>query len=282
MNTTGVALENGPYRIRELIWFGKTQMLACLFGGLMLVGLLGTKYWMPDVSLSRPDVLFLYALTLQLALILFRLEHKDEVIVIFAFHILATLMEWFKTSPAIGSWQYPDEGVIFRIYQVPMFAGFLYSAVGSYIARAWRLFDFRFRKYPPIWMTVVLAFLAYANFFTHHFVMDIRWALIAASLIMFGRCELTFRTGTCYRRMPLAIGLMLVAFFIWIAENVGTYARGWIYPSQSDGWHLVSFQKFWAWYLLMILSFVLVSLVRFRGQKARNRAEIESSGVPAL
>jgi uncharacterized membrane protein YoaT (DUF817 family) len=144
----------------DLLWFGKTQILACLFGILLLGGLMLTRYWLPDVNLSRSDLLFLYALSLQAALIAFRLEHKDEIIVILAFHFLSTLMEWFKTSPVVSSWAYPDENVLFRIYQVPMFAGFLYSAVGSYIARLWSLFEFRFTNFPPVWMTVVLAVLA--------------------------------------------------------------------------------------------------------------------------
>ena len=33
------------------------------------------------------------------------------VIVIIAFHILATLIELFKTSPEIGSWKYPGDDV---------------------------------------------------------------------------------------------------------------------------------------------------------------------------
>jgi uncharacterized membrane protein YoaT (DUF817 family) len=257
----------------ELIGFGKTQVLACLFGVLFLAGLLITRSWQPDVALSRSDLLFLYAIFLQAALIVFRMEHKEEVIVILAFHILATAMEWFKTSPEIGSWSYPDEGVIFRIYQVPMFAGFLYSAVGSYIARSWRLFDFRFSRYPPVWTTVVLAVLAYANFFTHHFTCDIRWILIAASVVMFGRCTLTIRSGKRDRKLPLLLGLGFVALAIWGAENIGTYARAWMYPGQKEGWEMVSFQKFWAWYLLMILSFVLVSLVRFRNNESGKRNE---------
>jgi len=258
------AITTGPVRLRELIWFGSRQALACLFGFCFLGGLLMTRNWDWAHILSRSDFLFLYALALQFALIAFRLEHRDEVVVILGFHVLASLMECFKTSPAIGSWSYPDEGVIFRVYQVPLFAGFLYSAVGSYIARAWRLFDFRFRNYPPIWLTVTVALLAYANFFTHHFVWDIRWILIAVSLVMYGRCELRFRTGSRYRRMPLALGLLAVAFAIWVAENVGTYARGWIYPGQESGWEMVSIHKFWAWYLLMTLSFVMVSLVHLR------------------
>lgn len=262
-----IASAGVPPLLHELLWFGHRQLLACLFGILLLAGLLLTKSWDTAAPLSRQDFLFLYALGLQIALIAFRFEHRDEVYVIFAFHLLATLMEWFKTSPAIGSWQYPAEGVIFRVYQVPLFAGFLYSSVGSYIARAWRLLEFRFDAYPPIWMTAVLAGLAYFNFFTHHFVADIRWLLIGASILLFARCRLTFRTGRRDRTMPLLAGLFVVAFLIWIAENAGTYARAWVYPDQVEGWKLVSIQKFWAWYLLMILSFVLVSIVNFRNGK---------------
>lgn len=254
---------------REIVWFGKTQALACLFGICLIVGMLATRHWSDEATLARPDALFLYALCLQAALIAFRLEHKEEVGVILVFHLLATLMEWFKTSPAIGSWSYPAEGAIFRVYQVPLFAGFLYSAVGSYIARSWRLFDLRFEGYPPIWATAALAFLAYANFFTHHFVIDLRWILIAASVVLFARCRVHFRTGERVRRMPLLLGFAGIAFAVWIAENAGTYARAWIYPGQEDGWEMVSFQKFWAWYLLMMLSFVLVSFVRIRPGRAR-------------
>jgi uncharacterized membrane protein YoaT (DUF817 family) len=253
-----------PDLLHELLWFSHRQFLACLFGLLLLAGLLLTKSWDVAAPRSRQDFLFLYAFGLQIALIAFRFEHREEVYVICAFHLLATLMEWFKTSPAIGSWQYPAEGVIFRVYQVPLFAGFLYSSVGSYIARAWRLLDFRFTAYPPIWMTAVLAGLAYLNFFTHHFVADIRWPLILISVVLFVRCRLTFRTGRRDRSMPLLAGLFVVAFLIWMAENAGTYARAWVYPDQVEGWQPVSIQKFWAWYLLMILSFVLVSIAKFR------------------
>src|SRR3712207_6887532 len=55
----------------------------------------------------------------------------------------STIMEVHKT--AIGSWAYP-EASLFRIGGVPLFTGFMYAAVGSYLARVWRLFDFRDRK----------------------------------------------------------------------------------------------------------------------------------------
>jgi len=121
----------GRVALHELIWFGRQQLLACVFGILLLLGLFLTKSWDPGTTLARADFLFLYAPGLQIALTTFRFEHRDEIVVIFAFHFLATLMEWFKTSPTIGSWQYPDEGAIFRVYQVPLSAGFLYSWWGA-------------------------------------------------------------------------------------------------------------------------------------------------------
>lgn len=265
MTSSQISVATGRIELRELVWFGKQQAFACLFGILLLSGLMLTRDWNPEEAISRSDILFLYAVSLQIALFAFRLEHKEEVFVILAFHVLATLMEWFKTSPSIGSWHYPDQNVVFRIYQVPMFAGFLYSAVGSYIARAWRLFDFQFSGYPPVWITVILAGLAYVNFFTHHYVWDLRWVLIVASVLLFRNCSLKFRTGKTYRKVPLLVGLTFVALAIYGAENIGTFANAWVYPEQSEGWRPVSFQKLWAWYLLMLLSFVLVSLVHFRG-----------------
>ena len=61
--------------------------------------------------------------------------------------------------------------------------------------------------------------------------------------------------------MPLIIGFILVAFFIWIAENLGTFAAAWAYPGQEKGWSVVSLAKMGSWFLLMIISFVLVTLV---------------------
>ena len=55
--------------------------------------------------------------------------------------------------------------------------------------------------------------------------------------------------------------MLLVALFIWFAENLGTFARAWVYPAQQGGWHLVSPAKLGSWYLLMIISFVLVAAV---------------------
>ena len=106
-----------------------------------------TRYWYPIEGLHRYDFIFLAAIGFQLFMLAARLETLRESMVIVVFHITATIMELFKTSDAIGSWQYP-EAYLFGIANVPLFTGFMYSAVGSYIARVWRLFDFQYSHYP--------------------------------------------------------------------------------------------------------------------------------------
>jgi uncharacterized membrane protein YoaT (DUF817 family) len=53
--------------------------------------------------------------------------------------------------------------------------------------------------------------------------------------VLFGRCWVYFKPWRAYRRMPLLVGFGLVALFIWLAENIGTFTAAWIYPSQRLG-----------------------------------------------
>ena len=248
--------------VHEFVCFGVKQARACLFGGCMLALLLGTWAWYPaDAWLARYDFLVLAALALQLALVASGLETRDEARVILCFHLVGTAMEVFKT--AMGSWVYPEPSVL-RIGGVPLFTGFMYASVGSYIARAWRLFDFRFVRHPPFAATAWLALAIYVNFFTHHFLPDARWLLFVALAWLFGRTWILFRVRDAYRRMPLLLGFLLVSLFIWLAENLGTFAAAWRYPTQRHGWAMVPLGKLGAWLLLMVISYVLVSAVARR------------------
>ncbi|WP_336970325.1 DUF817 domain-containing protein [Sphingobium aromaticiconvertens] len=255
-----VRIASGPRAwAYEFALFGFKQGWACLFGGLMLALLLGTHLFYPtSAPLHRYDFLTLAALAIQLAMLALRLESPREAVVICAFHLIGTIMELFKTHA--GSWLYPEASLL-HIGSVPLFSGFMYAAVGSYIARIWRIFGFAFTRYPPIWATVALAIAIYVNFFAHHWLPDIRLALFAAALLLFGRTWICFTPWQAERRMPLLVGFLLVALFIWFAENIGTFANAWTYPDQARGWHMVSVAKLGSWYLLMIISFVLVSLI---------------------
>ncbi|MAK99410.1 MAG: hypothetical protein CL803_08250 [Citromicrobium sp.] len=261
----------------EFALFGFKQGWACLFGGLMLALLVATHLFYPDgAALARYDFLTLAALAIQIGMLAFRLETWEEAKVILAFHIVGTVMELFKT--AHGSWIYPEASVL-RIGDVPLFSGFMYAAVGSYIARVWRIFDFRFTAYPPRWATWVLAVAIYVNFFAHHWLPDTRLLLFAALFVLFARTRIWFTVWRTPRWMPLLLGWFLVALFIWFAENLGTFARAWTYPDQSAGWSMVSPAKLGAWYLLMYISFVLVSWVA-RVRAPSPRSQTATAGRP--
>ena len=263
--------ERGRWRgyAYEFLLFGLKQAWACLFGGAMLALLILTGFFWPEhAPVARYDFLVVAALAIQGMLLATRLERWEEALVILIFHVVGTAMEVFKT--AHGSWTYPEPSLL-RIGGVPLFSGFMYACVGSYMARAIRLFEIRFERYPPLWGPWVLAVLAYANFFTHHYLPDIRVGLYGLSAVLFGRAWFQFTPDRKMRRMPMLLGFLLVAVFIWIAENVGTFTSAWLYPSQKGGWSLVPLGKLGAWYLLMMLSFVLVTLVH-RPERAAARA----------
>ena len=243
----------------EFLAFGIKQAWACLFGGAMLGLLMLTFLFYPDGAvISRYDFLVLAAVAIQVTMLLTGLETWEEARIILVFHVVGTIMELFKTHA--GSWIYPEDSYL-RIGAVPLFSGFMYAAVGSYLARVWRIFAFRFMHSPPLWLQGVLAAVIYVNFFAHHWLPDIRLGLFAATVLVYGRCWVQFRPDEAYRRMPLVVGFLLVALFIWFAENLGTFAKAWAYPGQENGWEMVSLAKLGSWYLLMIISFVLVATV---------------------
>jgi uncharacterized membrane protein YoaT (DUF817 family) len=243
----------------EFLRFGAKQAWACLFGGIAVALMIGTfRYYLAGAPLARYDFLFLCMLAVQAALLAARLERFDEAKVILIYHLVGTVMEVFKT--AVGSWIYPEPN-FFRIAGVPLFSGFMYSCIGSYLCRVWRLFDFRFARHPSRASLVLLSIAIYANFFLDHFGIDLRIVLFAAAALVFGRTTIYFKVWHFHRSMPLLLGLVLVSLFIWFSENIGTYTKTWLYPAQQQAWAVVSIGKLGSWFLLLIISYTLVGLV---------------------
>ncbi len=227
----------------------------------MLLALIVTTY-LPLPWLGRYDWLFLIAIAIQLTMLATGLERPHEVITIMTFHLVGLGMELFKTSSTIASWSYPGYA-FFHAGHVPLFSGFMYAAVGSYIARSWRVFDLKFSSYPNRLATFLLALAIYINFFTHHYIVDIRYLLFGVILYLYGRVMVSYKLNFRVHRMPIVLGFVLIAFFIWLAENIATYARIWIYPNQLSHWRLVDISKLGSWLLLMIISFILVDLLQY-------------------
>ena len=164
----------------EFLAFGIKEARACLFAGLFFAavalvpraGLLGVP---------RYDVLLLVALAIQAWMLRARLETWDELKAVCLFHAVGFALEAFKVSAGVQSWSYPDFAYT-KVLGVPLFSGFMYASVGSYIIQAWRLLDLRIRHHPPHWMAALVALLIYANFFAHHAIGDVRWYLAACAL----------------------------------------------------------------------------------------------------
>ncbi|MES2314968.1 MAG: DUF817 family protein [Patescibacteria group bacterium] len=245
----------------ELWRFFTANLRASYFGAFLLSIFLVTEV-VTIPGISRYDLIFLVAVGFQAFMLIFKHERPKEFFVIVIFHILATIMELFKTNPAIGSWMYPGVGTTyFALGTVPLFAGFLYSAIGSYISRAFIFLKLTYENFPAYYHLWILAVLIYVNFFTHHFFYDIRYILFAYVLIVFFKTKVRFQVYQKVRTMPFLLTVFFTALFVWIAENVGTFTHIWLYPSQFEYWHLVSFNKTGSWFLLLILSFALVSII---------------------
>ncbi|HWO07101.1 MAG TPA: DUF817 domain-containing protein [Candidatus Paceibacterota bacterium] len=250
--------------MRSYLWeffvFGTKEARACIFAGSFFV-LLFLSHHIPLFGLHRYDFLFLAALFLQIVLLLTKIETWDEVKTIFLFHVLGTALELFKTHPAVGSWTYPEEA-FFKIATVPLFAGFMYAAVGSYIAQAWRIFKLELENPPNYLVVLILGIIIYLNFFANYFIPDLRLVLIPAVFLLFAHTSVTFLVTKERRSMPLALAFCLIAFFIWLAENISTFYGAWKYPSQIHAWSVVSTNKITSWFLLVIISFIVVAYLK--------------------
>lgn len=251
--------------LAELAAFTLKEARACSFAGLFFLAV----FLVPRagvLGLPRYDLLLLIALAIQAGMLWSGAESRDELKAITLFHLLGFALALFKTSAGIRSWSYPDFAYT-KLWGVPLFAGFMYAAVGSYIIQAWRLLQLRIEHHPPYWMAALVAALIYANFFTHHVIADYRVQLACVALGLYARTTVVFVPLQRERRMPLLLAFALIGFFIWLGENLGTFFGLWRYPHQLGAWATVHASKWGAWSLLVIMSFnLVVSLKQVRAR----------------
>jgi uncharacterized membrane protein YoaT (DUF817 family) len=241
----------------EFLYFGAKEARACLFVGLFFTAVFAVPRG-GLLGVPRYDLLLLIAIAVQAWMLWAKLETVDEFKAICLFHVIGFALEVFKTSGGIRSWAYPDFGYS-KIFGVPLFSGFMYAAVGSYVIQAWRLLDVQIRHHPPYWMAGLNALAIYANFFTHHYIGDLRWYIAACTLGLYARATVIFRPLDRDRRMPLLLSFVLIGFFIWLAENISTFFGVWRYPNQVGAWAVVHLGKWSSWSLLVIMTFTIVA-----------------------
>jgi uncharacterized membrane protein YoaT (DUF817 family) len=242
--------------MRQLLRFGWIEAQCCLFAVLFFLGLAAVR--LVPLPIDPADALLLWSLGVTAVLWLVGWESGREVAVIFGFHLVGLALELFKVRQ--GSWSYPDTGLA-SVGGVPLYSGFMYAAVGSYVCQAWRRFDLRITGYRAR-TTAAVAALVYLNFFTSHLIWDLRLPLACALLLATWRTRVHFTVGARRHAMPLALSFLLIGFFLWVAENAATLGRAWQYPSQQSVWTLVHPAKVGSWSLLVVVSIVLVAAVK--------------------
>lgn len=240
------------YLMIELI---KSSLFAMLFFVCFAFGKYVTSFW-----LVLGDFMFICVIIIQIILIATKYESRQECKIILIYHLLGFAMEAFKTHPAIGSWSYQYIGS-FALLNVPLYSGFMYSAIGSFLFQSIHRLKLRFTYFPSFYIAIPIVALIYINFFSHHFLPDIRYILFGSVMIVAYKTYSYFELKGKVYRMHALLSIFLASLCIWIAENIATFLWARVYPNQQLWRHLVSFHKIWSRFLLFILSAVIVSYV---------------------
>ncbi len=248
-------------------FFLSRQIVSCIFP-LSFFFLLYLSHHVSVFDLHRYDFIFLGAVALQIALVLFRIETPRDLGLVCIFHVIGLALELYKTSPGIGSWSYPEEG-FFKIGVVPLYSGFMYASVASYIIQSWKALKFTLNGFPKAVFTIPFAVAIYLNFFTRHYIPDMRWLIIPMVLVIFWKTKISFFSYKNERAVPLTVYFLIIGFLIYLAENISTYFGAWKYPYQLDHWTFVAPHKVTSWFLLVIISFLIIASVKMREGKQK-------------
>lgn len=243
------------FTLSNFVQFGIKQALCCIFPVVIFLTLAASKL-IHIPFLYRYDFILLVCLLAQFFMLYFKLETVDELKVITVFHLIGLCLELYKVH--MGSWAYP-EYALSKFGGVPLYSGFMYASVASYICQAWRRFDLRFINWPSNYITYPFAVSIYLNFFTHHYIFDLRWVIMLLMLVFFLKVKVEFKVQKQYFGMPVILSFLLIGFFIWVAENISTFFGAWRYPNQAQVWQMVHIGKISSWFLLVIISIIIVA-----------------------
>lgn len=247
---------------RELVAFTYKNAISCIFP-VFIFGMLAVSRMVDHSVIPRYDFLLIVCVLAQIVLFLTGIESKREVAVIFIFHGLGVLLELHKVN--VGSWSYPEEAFT-KFAGVPLYSGFMYSSVASYICRAWDNFDLKIVQWPHSALAIIVGGIIYVNFFTNAFMADVRWYIIPVLFSVFWRTKVQFNTNGIVRQMPMLLSFVLIGFFIWLAENIATFLGAWKYAYQHEGWEAVDVSKLTSWSLLVIVSVIIVGQLKRLGR----------------
>ncbi len=247
--------------MREFRTFFVKQVHASIFA-LFIFAMLMVSHW--QNLLPRYDFMLVTCLGMQAFMWVKGLETKKELIAICVFHVVGLVLELYKVRH--GSWAYPEFAYA-KFAGVPLYSGFMYAGVASYIFQAYRVFELEFTRMPKKWIALLGVALIYLNFFTASRLGDNRiWlSILLVALFSSGLSNFTCRSKRLKMPMPVAFGL--IGFFVWVGENICTYLGAWVYPHQVNGWQLVDSSKILSWSIMVMVAFVIIWTWKERGEK---------------
>lgn len=223
----------------------------------------------------RYDFLLLVAILAQIGLIASKWETFREFAVTLVFHALGLALELFKVHH--GSWEYPGESLT-KIGGVPVYSGFMYASIASYVMQAKRRFCLEFENWPKTGLLAVLLTLVYLNFFTNRWILDCRF-----SILLFARTRVRFTTvqaanGTLAtsRTMAMPLAFVFIGSFVWVTEHLCTFLGVWRYPDQHQVWTWVGISKLPSWWMMTIVGVSLVVKLAKLDAPVRNEARATS------
>jgi len=223
----------------QLLHFAGQQALSCLFPITLFLTFALTQH-VTVHGLHRYDLILLVCLSAQAGLYWAGLETRDELKVIAVFHLAGLTLELFKTQG--HCWAYPEPAWT-KFWGVPLYSGFMYASVASYLCQAWRRLDVHLHRWPRAWVTALLAGAIYLNFFSERWLPDARWVLTALVVLVFRRAAAAFAVRGVRYALPMPAAFALIGFFLWVAENIATFFGAWQYPNQHGLWHPVALAK---------------------------------------
>ncbi len=132
--------------LRDLRVFAGKLLLALIFPLAIFAALAITREMaFPLLGLHRYDFLLLLFLGMQALLVATGLESPAELRIITLFHLLGLALELFKVSA--GSWSYPEPAWS-KVAGVPLYSGFMYASVASFLIQIWHRLQVRLEGWP--------------------------------------------------------------------------------------------------------------------------------------
>lgn len=251
--------------VKQFVLFGYLQAVSCIFPVLIFISLAFSSAL--HLGIPRYDLLLIVCIVAQVIMYKTGLETRDEVLVITLFHVLGLVMELHKVHR--GSWSYPEEAYT-KIMGVPLYAGFMYASVGSYICQAWRNLRLDTVHWPNSIYAIAVGAAIYLNFFTNAFIADVRLYIALVLIVIFRRTKFSFRLHQKVYYISALLSFAIIGFFIWLAENIATFFGAWKYAYQHKGWQMVTWHKITSWSLLVIVSIIIVGELKRLKEKRFN------------